>query len=84
MHPPGVVIANIILNQLNESLLAGKSLAIVTFPLQNAPEALHGTIVNAMSHAGHTLLYPGLHKLVAENHLNSVTSVSHFSFGLDA
>ena len=40
--------------------------AVIAFPLQNAPEALHRAVVNAMRHAGHTLRHARLHKLVVE------------------
>ena len=61
-----VVIANILLYHLDELVLAGETPAIIAFPLQNAPEALHRTVVNTMRHTGHALRHPRLHKLVVE------------------
>ena len=34
-------------------MLAGEPSAVIAFPLQDAPEALHGAIVNAMCNTGH-------------------------------
>ena len=62
-----VVIANILLDHLNKLPLAGKPSAIIAFLLQNAPEALHRAVINAMRHAGHTLRHPRLHELVVES-----------------
>ena len=50
-----VVIANILPDHLNKLVLAGEPSAVIAFPFQNAPEALHRAVVNAMRHAGHTL-----------------------------
>ena len=61
-----VVIANILLDHLNKLVLAGEPSAVIAFPFQDAPEALHRTVVNAMRHAGHTLRHARLHKLVVE------------------
>ena len=59
-----VVIANILLDHLNKLVLAGEPSAVIAFPFQDAPEALHRAVVNAI--AGHTLRHARLHKLVAE------------------
>ena len=61
-----VVIANILLDHLNKHVLAGEPSAVIAFPFQDAPEALHRAVINAMRHAGHTLRHPRLHKLVVE------------------
>ena len=61
-----VVIANILLDHLDELVLAGETPAIIAFPLQNAPEALHRAIINAVGNAGHTLRHSGLYKFVVE------------------
>lgn len=66
LHPAGIVIANIALDHLDQIPLAGKTPAIVAFPLQNAPEALHGAVVDAFADAGHTLGHPGLLELVVK------------------
>ena len=62
-----VVIANILLDHLDELVLAGETPAIIAFPLQNAPEALHRTVVNTMRHTGHTLRHACLYELVVES-----------------
>ena len=63
----GVVIMDIGLNHLDKFTFAGKPSAVIAFPLQDAPEALHGAIVNAMRHAGHALRHSRLHELVVES-----------------
>ena len=62
-----VVIMDIGLNHLHKLVLAGKPSAIIAFLLQNAPEALHRAVINAMRYAGHTLRHSRLHKLVVES-----------------
>lgn len=62
-----VVIANILLDHLDKLVLAGEPSAVIAFPFQDAPEALHRAVINAMRHAGHTLRHPSLHKLVVED-----------------
>ncbi len=61
-----VVIANILLDHLDKLVLAVEPSAIITFPLQNTPEALHRTVINAMRHTGHALRHARLHELVVE------------------
>ena len=61
-----VVIANILLDHLNKLVLAEEPSAVIAFPFQDAPEALHRAVINAMRHAGHTLRHARLHKLVVE------------------
>ena len=67
LHPPGVVVMDIVLDRLNKLPLTGEPPAVIAFPLQNAPEALHRTVINTMRHTGHTLRHPRLHKLVVES-----------------
>ena len=55
IHSARVVIADEILNHIDQSFLAVEPLAVVAFPLEDTPEALHGAIVNAMRNTGHTL-----------------------------
>ena len=62
-----VVIMDIGLNHLHKLVLAGKPSAIIAFLLQNAPEALHRAVINAMRYAGHTLRHSRLHELVVES-----------------
>ena len=67
LHPSGVLIMDIGLNHLHKLVLAGKPSAIIAFLLQNAPEALHRAVINAMRYAGHTLRHSRLHELVVES-----------------
>ena len=67
LNPSGVVIMDIGLNHLHKLVLAGKPSAIIAFLLQNAPEALHRAVINAMRYAGHTLRHSRLHELVVES-----------------
>lgn len=60
LHTAGVVIVNIAFNHLDKFLLIGKTSAIVTFSLQDAPKSLHGPVVNAVCHTGHALRHPCL------------------------
>ena len=62
-----VVIANILLDHLDKIVLAGEASAVIAFPFQDAPEALHRTVINAMRYAGHTLRHSSLHELVVES-----------------
>ena len=62
-----VVIANILLDHLNKLVLAGEPSAVIAFPLQNTPEALHRAVIDAMRHAGHTLCHACLYELVVES-----------------
>ena len=66
LNASGVVIADILLPHLNKDAFAGEASAVIAFPLQNAPEALHRAVINAMRHPGHALRHARLHKLVAK------------------
>lgn len=57
LHPSGVVIADVAGNHLYELLLTGKAPAVIALPFQNAPESLHGTVVNAPSMFGSVLFH---------------------------
>ena len=59
-----VVIANILLDHLDKLPLTGKPSAVIAFPFQNTPEALHRTVIDAMRHTGHTLRHARLYELV--------------------
>lgn len=54
------------LNHLYKLPLAGKPSAVITLPLQDAPEALHRAVINAVCYAGHTLRHTCLYELVVE------------------
>ena len=66
LDAPVVVVTDIIFNHIDQLFLRGKALAVVPFTLQDAPKALHGTVVNALGHAGHALRHTGLLQLVME------------------
>ena len=61
-----VVVINVGSNHVHECFLAGEMSSIVPFPFQNPPESLHGTIINAVGNAGHTLGHPGSFQLGVE------------------
>ena len=67
LYAPGVVIADVALYHLDQFFLAGEALAVVTFSFQDAPEALHRAVVNAVCHAGHALCHSGLFELVMKS-----------------
>ena len=49
LYSSGVVITDVALNHLHEFRFAGEALAVIAFPLQNAPESFHRPIVNAVA-----------------------------------
>ena len=51
LHSLCVVVKDVILDHLNQLMLSGKTPAIISFSLQNTPEALHRAVINAMCHA---------------------------------
>ncbi len=62
-----VVIANIAMNHLRDIVFTGEPLAVIAFPLQDAPEALHRAVINAMCHTGHTLCHSSMNKLLVKH-----------------
>ena len=66
LHPSGIVIADVVLNHLNEFLLTGKTTTIITLSLQDAPEPFHGAVVNAVRDTGHTLRHTSLQKFMVK------------------
>lgn len=62
-----VVEINVVCNHLHELCPVGELVAVVAFPFQDAPEALHRAIVEAVGHAGHALLHPCGSKFLVEN-----------------
>ena len=55
-------------------MLAGETPAIIAFPFQDAPEALHRAVIDAMRHTGHTLRHSRLHELVVESAVGVLAS----------
>ena len=66
LNPSGVVVGNIVLDHLYQLLSGSEAPAVVAFPLEDAPETFHRAIVNAVSHAGHTLFHLGFLQHVVE------------------
>ena len=57
LYPAVIVADNIIPNHLSKLLTACEPSAVIPFPFENAPIALHGTVVNTLGCSGHTLLH---------------------------
>ena len=62
-----VVIDDVTLDHTDQFLPAGEASAVVPFPLEDPPEALHGAVVDAFSHSGHALRNAGCGQLVVED-----------------
>lgn len=63
LNPLRIVVVDITYNHLNQSLLIGKPPAIIAFPFEDAPEALHGAVINTMGYTRHTLEHSSLFQL---------------------
>ena len=74
LHSARVVIADEILNHIDQSFLAVEPLTVVAFPLEDTPEALHGAIVNAMCNTGHTLRHTRFLNLVVKGSVRILES----------
>lgn len=66
LHSSIVVIADVMGDHLDQLLLAGKALAVVALALQNAPEPLHRTVIDAFGYTGHALCHSSFLQLVVE------------------
>ena len=55
LEPFGVVVVDEILNHSNQAGFIGESYFVISFTLQDAPEAFHRTVINAFGHSGHAL-----------------------------
>ena len=53
LYPAVVVVSDVILNHGNKLLAAGEASAVVPLTLEDAPEAFHRPVVNALAHSGH-------------------------------
>ena len=51
----GVVVADVILNHIYKAFSVREFVPVIAFTLENAPEALHGSVVYAVGHSGHAL-----------------------------
>ena len=56
LQPLRIVAANVFFNHLHKALTVSKPFAVIPFPLENPPEALHRAVVDAVSHSGYTHL----------------------------
>ena len=74
LYSASVVIADEILNHIDQSFLAVEPLTVVAFPLEDTPEALHGAIVNAMCNTGHTLRHTRFLNLVVKGSVRILQS----------
>ena len=74
LYSASVVIADEILNHIDQSFLAVEPLTVVAFPLEDTPEALHGAIVNAMCNTGHTLRHTRFLNLVVKGSVRILES----------
>ena len=74
LYSASVVIADVILNHIDQSFLAVEPLTVVAFPLEDTPEALHGAIVNAMRNTGHTLRHTRFLNLVVKSSVHILES----------
>ena len=74
LYSASVVIADEILNHIDQSFLAVEPLTVVAFPLEDTPEALHGAIVNAMCKTGHTLRHTRFLNLVVKGSVRILES----------
>ena len=66
LHPARIVVVDITFDHADQFLLACEALVVIPLALQDAPEALHRPVVDAMCHAGHTLRHAGLFEFVVE------------------
>ena len=74
LYSASVVIADEILNHIDQSFLAVEPLTVVAFPLEDTPEALHGAIVNAMCNTGDTLRHTRFLNLVVKGSVRILES----------
>ena len=52
-----VIVANVVLYSIDQVFPGRKSYAVVLLALQDAPKALHWTVINAVCNSGHALLH---------------------------
>lgn len=74
LYSASVVIADVILDHIDQSFLAVEPLTVVAFPLEDTPEALHGAIVNAMCNTGHALRHTRFLDLVVKGSVRILES----------
>lgn len=62
-----VVEIDVIRNHVHQLGPVGEGMAVVALALEDTPEALHRAVVNAVCHAGHTLLHPCYLQFLVKN-----------------
>ena len=76
-----IVISDIFPNRAAQLLPAGEASAIVTLPLEDTLEVLHGPVINALTHSGLALRHPGRNQLVVEDSGGVLKPLSLWSRG---
>ena len=61
-----VVVAYVVLDHIDQLFLAGETLAVIALALQDAPEAFHRSVVDALGYTGHTLFHTGVLQFLME------------------
>ena len=74
LYPASVVIADVILNHIDQSFLAVELLPVVAFPFEDTPEALHGAVIDAMRNTGHALRHTRFLNLVVKGSVRILES----------
>ena len=67
LEPPGIVISDVVLNHPDQILPTGETPPIIAFPLEDAPEPLHRTVINTLAHPGHALGHASRRQLIVKN-----------------
>ena len=62
-----VVVVNVIFNRLYKRFSGSESSAVIAFPFQDAPEALHWAIVYAVGYSGHALHHTLVNQFMVED-----------------
>lgn len=66
LEPFGIVVSDVVLDYLEQFLPAGETLPIIAFSLENAPEALHRSVIDALTCPRHTLGHVGRSQLIVK------------------
>lgn len=66
LHPPSVIVADIVFYHPNELLLTVEAPSVITLPFQYLPEAFHQAAVYATRHTRYTLRHSSLNEFLAK------------------
>ena len=66
LKPFGVVVRDVFHDHIDQSFPVCKAFSVISLPLQDAPESLHRSIVDASASTGHALRHPCLFKFGVE------------------